>query len=98
MWKLPDDSSPAVLTARANIDSTHAPDAPSTLPDTALPFFMSGTEHLQARPDCRLLMPKLPRFLLGTPVCSWGTAPAFWMAGAARLRRWTRWRPSPPWA
>lgn len=52
MWKLPDDTSPDVLTARAKIDSTHAPDAPSTLSDTALLFFMSGTAIRHSTHSC----------------------------------------------
>ena len=68
MWRLPDDQSEPVITAKQQINSAHRQCA-LKLPKTAMIFFMSkGVEYLCDQYNARLLEEPFPRFLNRCPI------------------------------
>ncbi len=68
MWRLPDDSSNAVITAAEQINSGHR-ECCLHLPETAIVFFMSkGTEYLAEHYDAEKMTEPFPRFLNRCPI------------------------------
>ncbi len=68
-WKYEDDTTKAVLTASAHVESSNGDTNSIQLPNIAILFFMhSGVDYLVKKYNCPLIIEKLPRFLQGCPV------------------------------
>ena len=69
MWKYPEDRTAPVLTAAANIASSHRWNRNASMPETAILFFMSGgVEYLCENYSVEVLGEKFPRFLRPCPI------------------------------
>ena len=68
MWKLDDDKTAPLLTAKAHIESCHAKGSIS-LPETAVLFYMhGGVEFVNENYDTQMISAKFPSFLNARPI------------------------------